>query len=134
MGNITLSFTNSQKAKNESHKEKVILTYHEYIPEQKEYYSYIDANGNEKTFNDPSYMISKISSSKTIAKKVSVSKVDLSFVPGKEPSDYQQEYFTYNEGKLFLDKPIYNELENTYIGVFNIVKTYDKEIKLYEEN
>jgi len=134
MGNINLSFVNSQKAKDKSQQEKVILTYHEYVPEQKEYYTFIDANGNEKIFNDPSYTISKISSSKTIAKKVSVSKVDLSFVPAKKPCDYKPEYFTYNDGQVFLDKPIYNELDNSYIGIFNKVKTYDKEIKLYEEN
>lgn len=134
MGNINLSFANSQKANDESQKEKVILTYHEYIPEQKEYYTFIDANGNEKIFDDKSYTISKISSSKTIAKKVSVSKVDLSFVPAKKHSDYVQEYFTYNDGQVFLDKPIYNELDNSYIGIFNKIKTYDKEIKLYEEN
>ena len=133
MGNITLSFTNDQKVKNELQKEKVILTYHESTPEKKEYYSYIDSNGNEKIFNDPSYTVSKISSSKTIAKKVNVSKVNLQFVPSKESIDYKHEYFTYNDGKLFLDKPIYSELDNSYIGIFNKVKTYDKEIKLYEE-
>ena len=134
MGNITLSFVNNQKSKNKSQKEKVILTYHESTPEKKEYYSYIDANGHEKVFNDKSYIISKISSSKIIAKKVNVSKVDLEFVPSKESIDYKPEYFTYNNGQLFLDKPVYDEINNSYIGIFNIVKTYDKEIKLFEEN
>lgn len=134
MGNITLSFANNQKAKNKSQKEKVILTYHESTPGKQEYYSYIDANGHEKIFKDSSYTISKVSSSRYIAKKVNVSKVDLKFIPSKEPVNYKPEYFTYNEGQLFLDKPIYNEIENSYIGIFNIVKTYDKEIKLYEEN
>jgi len=134
MGNINLAFGNKkQKSTNKFGKEKVILTYHDGIPGKKEYYTYIDTEGNEQKFEDTTYTISKLSSTKYIAKKVSVSKVNLDFIPSKESVDYKPGYFTYNDNELYLNKPIYDKDSNSYFGINNIVKIYDKEIKLYEE-
>ena len=51
MGNINLSFPTKVK-KQKTNKvvkkeEKIILTYHPSIPAQKEYYTYVDKDGNE---------------------------------------------------------------------------------------
>ena len=132
MGNINLSFKNNKTQNNK--KEKVILTLHESVPASSEYYTYIDSDNHTKKFVDSSYIITKVSSSKYIAKKTSVSKIDLNFVPSKEAIEYQSAYFTYNGIKFESEeKPIYDEEKCTYIGKLNIIKTYDKEIKLYEE-
>jgi len=138
MGTITLSFNNSSNKKNKNktnknvNKEKVLLTYHNCIREVPEYYSYI-VNNREVKFNDSSYMINKISSTKYIAKKSYVSKTQLTYVPGQENIEFQPEYFTYNDNEIYLDKPIYDEESNTYKGTMEIVNIYDKEIKLYTE-
>lgn len=138
MGTITLSFTNnSTKNKQIKHvqqnkKEKVLLTYHACIEGVPEYFTYMDGN-TEKVFNDSSYMINKISSTKYIAKKNYVSKIPLTYIPAQENIECQQEYFTYNDNEIYLDKPIYDEESNTYKGTMEIVNIYDKEIKLYTE-
>ena len=138
MGTITLSFTNkSTKNKQIKHvqqnkKEKVLLTYHAGVEGVTEYFTYMDGNA-EKVFNDSSYMINKISSTKYIAKKNYVSKIPLTYIPAQENIEYQQEYFTYNDNEIYLDKPIYNEETNTYIGTLEVVNIYDKEIELYED-
>lgn len=138
MGTITLSFNNSSNNKNKNktnknvNKEKVLLTYHNCIREVPEYYSYI-VNNREVKFNDSSYMINKISSTKYIAKKSYVSKTQLTYVPEQENIEFQPEYFTYNDNEIYLDKPIYDEESNTYKGTIEIVNIYDKEIKLYTE-
>jgi len=130
MGNITLSFTDKKQNKV---KKKIKLIYHESIPGVKEYYTYIDKDGYESVFNDSSYMISKISSTKTIAKRVNVCKVPLEYVPEMKSVEYEPGYFTYNDNKLYLGKPIYNEETNSYFGVFDKANIYDKEVKLFEE-
>jgi len=138
MGTITLSFTNNSnknkqtKQANQTKKEKVQLTYHACVEEVPEYYTYID-EGKEKVFSDTSYMINKISSTKYIAKKNYVSKIELTYIPAQENIEYQPEYFTYNDNEVYLDKPIYNEETNTYTGVLEVVNIYDKEIELYED-
>ena len=135
MGNINLSFKNSQnKKQKQTKKEKVILTYHDSIPQSNEYYTFIDKNGHELPFDNKSYIITKISSSKFVAKKTNVSKINLNFVPSKEGVEYKPAYFTYNSEKISLvEDPIYNEETNSYIGKITFTNIHDKEIKLYEE-
>lgn len=137
MGTITLSFTNNsvknkQNKQNKIKKEKVLLTYHMCVEEVPEYFTYMDKN-KERVFNDNSYMINKISSTKYIAKKNYVSKIPLTYVAAQENIESQPEYFTYNDNEIYLDKPIYNEETNTYTGVLEVVDIYDKEIELYED-
>ena len=130
MKNINLSFTNSPKKKT---KEKVILTYHGYVPAQKGYYTYIDSDNNEKIFDDLSYTITKVSATKYNAKKTTLSKIDLKFVPEAESVEYCPAYFTYNTNEVYLDSAIYDKESNSYIGKMTTMKVYDKEIRLYEE-
>ena len=136
MGTITLTFSNNSNKPNKKiehkNKEKIQLTYHGHINPVPEYFSYINADNEEVKFTDKSYMITKISSTKYVGKKTYVSKIPLTYIPTQEEVQYQPAFFTYNDGQLFLDKPVYDEINNSYIGIFNIVKTYDKEIKLYE--
>ena len=137
MGTITLSFTNNsvknkQNKQNKIKKEKVLLTYHMCVEEVPEYFTYMDKN-KERVFNDNSYMINKISSTKYIAKKNYVSKIPLTYIAAQENIESQPEYFTYNDNEIYLDKPIYNEETNTYTGVLEVVDIYDKEIELYED-
>jgi hypothetical protein len=137
MGTITLSFTNNsvknkQNKQNKVKKEKVLLTYHMCVEEVPEYFTYMDGH-KEKVFDDHSYMINKISSTKYIAKKNYVSKIPLTYVAAQENIESQPEYFTYNDNEIYLDKPIYNEETNTYTGVLEVVDIYDKEIELYED-
>jgi hypothetical protein len=139
MGTITLSFSNNSNYKNKTknknknvNKEKVLLTYHDCVEEVPEYYSYIFNNKDVK-FNDSSYMINKISSSKYIAKKNYVSKIPLTYVFPQENIEFKPGYFTYNDNEIYLDKPIYDEVTNSYKGNIEIVDIYDKEIKLYIE-
>lgn len=131
MGNITLSFTNKKQKPNK--KEKVILTRHNEIERIPEYYSYIDSNNNEQIFNDTSYIIAKASASKIIAKKTTVSKINLDFIESKESVKAESGYFTYNGNKKYIGKPEFDDTIGSYIGIFNNVNIYDKEIKLYEE-
>jgi len=132
MGNINLSFGNNTPKTVKSKKEKIVLTYHEPVEGISEYYSYIDENGNEVKFDDKSYTIVKLSANKYIAKKANVSKVNLKYVPAQESSEYEPEYFTYGDEK-YLGEVKYNEETGKHTGIINVVKTYDKEIKLYEE-
>lgn len=137
MGTITLSFGDNKSHKKntikQSNKEKVLLTYHDCIASVPEYFSYINGDNKEVTLTDKSYMITKISSTKYIGKKTYVSKTPLTYVDGQEAIEYEPPFFTYNDGEIYLDKPIYNSESNTYKGVLEVVNLYDKEIKLYEE-
>lgn len=135
MGSINLSIVNNKNSKiRQTKKEKILLTYHESVPKSDEYYTFIDKNGHESIFNDKSYTISKISASKFVANKSSVSKINLKFIPSKEGTEYKPAYFTYNGEKISLtEDPVYNEETNSYIGILTETKVYDKEIKLYEE-
>ena len=136
MGTITLSFRNNSNKPNKEieykNKEKIQLTYHGPINSVPEYFTYIDADNKEVKFTDKTYMITKISSTKYIGKKSYVGKIPVTFIPSQEEIKHQPSYFTYNNGEIYLDKPIYNEETNTYNGVLEIVDVYDKEIKLYE--
>lgn len=131
MGNIILSFTN--KKQKPTKKEKVILTRHNETERIPEYYSYIDSNNVEQNFNDTSYIIAKVSSSKIIAKKTTVSKINLDFIEAKESIKEEPGYFTYDGNKKYIGKPEFDDTIGSYVGVFNSVNVYDKEIKLYEE-
>ena len=136
MGTITLSFSNNFNKPNKEieckNKKKIQLTYHGPINAVPEYFSYINTDGEEVKFTNKTYMITKISSTKYIGKKTYVSKIPVTFVPDQEEIKHQPAYFTYNNGEIYLDKPIYNEKTNTYQGVLEVVDVYDKEIKLYE--
>lgn len=138
MGNISINFSNLNKknktTKNaEKPKEKIMLTYHDCIQGIPEYYTYMDIYDKEQVFTDKTYMINKVSSSKYIAKKNIVNKIFLTYNPGKENIEYKAAYFTYNNDKVYLDKPIYNEITNSYNGVLKSTVLYDEKIIIYEE-
>lgn len=138
MGNISINFSNLNKknkvTKNvEKPKEKIILTYHDCIQEIPEYYTYIDSDNKEQIFSDNTYIINKVSSSKYVAKKNNVNKIFLTYIPGKENIEFRAAYFTYNNDKVYLDKPIYNEIANSYNGVLKSTVLYDDKIIIYEE-
>ena len=131
--NFNINNTNkkNKKVNKKENKEKILLTYHSCIDEIPEYYTYID-NDNEVKFTDSSYIISKISSSKYLAKKNIVNKVSLKFIPAKKNIEYQEPYFTYN-GNIYKKDIFYNEDKNTYIGIIeNSVLDYTK-VVLFEE-
>ena len=136
MGTITLSFSNNYNKPNKEieykNRKKIQLTYHGPINPVPEYFSYINADGEEVKLTDKSYMITKISSTKHVGKKTYVSKIPLTYVPAQEEIKHQPEFFTYNDTEIYLDKPTYDEESNTYKGVLEVVDVYDKEIKLYE--
>ena len=137
MGNISLSFTNDRPKtrKNNSlvNREKIYLNYYPEVKESAEKYTYMNSEGNEVEFTDPSYLVYKTSSTKGEAKKVMVSKVPLNFIEGVEEVKYKPAYFTYNSGtEIFLDKPMYNEETNSYIGIVNVNNIIDKEIQIFE--
>lgn len=137
MANISLSFTDDKpkikKNNFSNNKEKIYLKYYPEIKEQNEKFTYINSIGNEVEFTDSSYVIYKISQSKGEAKKVTVNKIPLNFIEGKDEVKYQPAYFSYNNGKeVFLDKPIYNEETNSYVGIVKINNIIDKEIQIFE--
>ena len=135
MGTITLSFSNNFSKQNKEieykNRKKIQLTYHDCVNPVPEYFSYINADNEEVKFTDKSYMITKISSTKYVGKKTYVSKIPVTYIPAQEEIKYQPAFFTYN-GEVYLDKPIYDEENNTYKGVLEVVDVFDKEIKLYE--
>lgn len=131
MGTINLSFTNNKKSNKPQKLNKVFLTYYNSVKEIPEHYTYINENGTEVIFNDKTYNINKISSSKYIAQKSTVSKIPLTFIESKESIDFEPAYFTYDGNKRFLDKPYFDEESNSYKGILKITKVFDKEIKLY---
>lgn len=137
MGNISLSFTNdkpkTKKNNSISNREKVYLNYYPEVKEEQEKFTYMNSEGNEVKFTDPSYLVYKTSLSKGEAKKVTVSKIPLNFVEGIKEVKYKPAYFTYNSGEeIFLDEPIYNEETNSYIGIVKVNNTIDKEIQIFE--
>jgi len=139
MRTINLSFTNNfkknnnYKKNNKENKEKIQLTYHDCINYVPEYFSYMNDNNEEVKFNDKSYMITKISSSKYIAKKTVNSKIPLSYVNAKEEIKFTPAYFTYNGNNYLDSNVIYDKETNSYKGIIEEVNVYDTEIKLYEE-
>ena len=136
MGKITVSINNqnkTQKVKKSNSKEKIILTYYPLQKEVPERYTYLE-DGKEVEFTDSSYIITKISSTKSLAKKSIVEKVQLQFQPEKDHVEYQDGYFTYKDSdERFLDDVVFDKEVNSYIGTITKVHTYDKEIQIFEE-
>lgn len=141
MEKITVSISNinrnnkgGNKKASQKDKEKIMLTYHPFKEEILERFTYL-VNGIEQEFTDNSYIVNKVSANKSIAKKTYVEKVMLKFHEAKDHVEYQEGYFAFKgTDKKFLDDVYFDEEKNSYIGIITNVNTYDKEVKLFEEN
>ena len=136
MKTIVFSFGNSEK-KNivKPTKKKTILKYHNKIEGKKEYYTYINDNGEEEIFDTSGYNIIKKSSSLTVASKVIVNKIELEYVEPKEKTEYQKPYFTYNNGQdVYLDTPEFDDNTNTYFGYIKKLYTFEQQVQLFKED
>jgi len=139
MGNIVLSLNPQDKKKQQkptTARKRIPLIHHDGIVGHPETYTYIADDGKEKVFDDSSYKILKVSSSKYIAKKTSVVKVPLEVVDSRDPIEYKPGYFTYislnGEQMRYLDRATYDNEDCSYHGTLKQTIMHDKEVKLLE--
>ena len=131
MEKIVFSFGNNKKTTKK--KEKVVLKHYPKNEGRKEYYTYMNDNGEEEIIDVSTYHIMKKSASLTVASKTVVDKINLDFVKGKESSPYKEESFTYN-GKPFTGKIEYDESTDSFYGLVSKMYSFEEKVKIYKED
>ena len=133
MEKIIFSFGNKNKKATPKKKEKVVLKHYPKNKGRKEYYTYINDNGEEEVIDVSNYHVIKKSASLTVAAKTIVDKINLDFVEGKESSPYKEEGFTYN-GKPFTGKVEYDESDDSFYGLISKIYSFEEKVKIYKED
>ena len=124
---------NNNKNQLKKKKKRIYLNYYKEIPEIPEYYSYIDSDGIEKKFEDKTYNIFKSGTNKIIARKNSVSKISLTYVPAKQEIKYQKGYFITEDGTKYDNTIYFDKDTESYYGIKRNISVYENKIQLSEE-
>ncbi len=133
MANFTFSVS-----KKPSNLIRVKLTKHEKVEGNKEYYTFINSDGESEKFEG---LVSKIMTEPNvytyIGKIINKQNIELIYHPSVESTSHVDEYFSYfdqngNE-RIFIGEPTFDLEKNTYVGDVIEENLHDEIITIFTE-